>query len=87
MTTHSTSKALAWSSTTLAATAIGSPFAAPFAMPSIISSTLVEVHSHKKATISIVTNKRKVVAPNTRATSSNLCSTYTLIDIVDVGKL
>ena len=62
---------------------VGSPTATPFApLPNPIV-----VPSHSGATIPSVPRKRKDVAPDTSATSSERSSSLSLIENVDMGEL
>ena len=47
---------------------------------------LVAASSHSGTTIKLVPRKRKVVAPDTSATSSQKSSSFSLIDHVDMGE-
>ena len=66
---------------------IGSSFVALFTAPSIIPSIPTDAPSYRKAIVSTKPLKRKDVPPNSSATSSKLCSSYTLIENLDMGDL
>ena len=66
-----------------ATTVIGSPTATP----SVALATPVVAPPHSGATIPLVPRKRKVVAPDTSATSSKMSCSLCLIENVDMGKL
>ena len=80
VTTRSTSKAFAQPSTAHAATDVGSSSVVPSTASSITPSALALAPSQSKANAPIVPCKRKVVALDTNATSSEVHSTYSLIE-------
>jgi hypothetical protein len=59
----------------------------PTATPSAFFTNLVAIPFHSGATIPSVPRKRKVVASDTSATSSEMSSSLSLIENVDMGEL
>jgi hypothetical protein len=81
--TRSFTKASVQRTVAPATTVVGSPSAAPSAP----HPNLAPVPSHSGATIPSVPRKRKAVAPDTTATSSERSSSLFLIENVDMGEL
>jgi hypothetical protein len=81
--TRSYSKASVQRTVAPTTTVVGSPSATPSAPPS----DPVPAPSHSDATIPSVPRKRKAVAPDTSATSSERSSSLSLIENVDMGEL
>jgi hypothetical protein len=78
--THSFTKASVHC-TVAPTTVVGSPIATPAPAPDPLA-----VSSHSGATIPFVPRKRKVVAPDTFATSSKRSSSFSLVENVDMGE-